>query len=104
MARWNLGSYNRFIGAARRERPDLSVNAARALYREMHSKLDRPVFSSDIQNHPRIFERLATEQQSREAQEDAEEFYEEMPDEEDLIDIDEEWEVGGKADYGKKAK
>lgn len=51
MARWNIGSYNRFIGA----RPEgVSVKEARMLYRSMAERLGRPVFRTDIKNHPRI--------------------------------------------------
>lgn len=51
MARWTIASYNRFIGA----RPDsVSIPEARALYRAMAARLERPVFRTDLKNHPRI--------------------------------------------------
>jgi len=102
-AKWSLKSYNLFIAAARRERPELSVEGARTLYRSMHEKLDRPVFRTDIGKHPRIFSKFAFQAESIQAEKTMEEFFEEMPEEEDLED-GEEWEIGGKADYAKKKK
>lgn len=101
MARWSIGSYNRFISAVRKDRPGTSVKDARAIYTQFRNRLDRPVFQTDIKKHPRIFSQEATRAEFNKADRVSEEFFEEMPDEVEL-DEEEEWEIGGKADYAKK--
>jgi hypothetical protein len=53
MARWSIGSYNRFIGASVRKYGH-SVAVAREQYRQMRGKLNRPVFRTDLKAHPKI--------------------------------------------------
>jgi len=100
-AKWTIKNYNLFIGAARKERPGLSVKAARSLYRSMRENLKSPVFRTDIVKHPVIFRREAEKTEFKIAKEKAEEFFEEMPEEIEPGE-EEEWEIGGKADYAKK--
>lgn len=102
-AKWSIKNYNLFIAAARRERPDLSVSGARAVYRSMRQDLGHPVFRTDIGKHPRYFSRSAESAIRIEAEKTMEEFFEEMPEAEELEE-NEEWEIGGKADYGKKKR
>jgi hypothetical protein len=58
MAKWNLGSYNRFISSAIKSK-GLSKNEAVIFYRSMAEKLGRPVFRTDLKNHPVISSRLS---------------------------------------------
>ena len=58
MARWTIGSYNRFLGASM-SRYDLTRRQAAQHYREMSGNLKRSVTRADIANHPRISKRTA---------------------------------------------
>jgi len=58
MARWTIGSYNRFLGASM-SRYDLTRKQAAQHYREMRGNLKRSVTRADIANHPRISKRTA---------------------------------------------
>jgi len=58
MARWTIGSYNRFLGASM-SRYGLARRQAAQHYREMRGNLKRSVTRADIANHPRISKRTA---------------------------------------------
>lgn len=117
MAKWTIGSYNRFIGSARKARTGLSVSEARSVYKQMREHLGKNLFASDVQRHPVIFKRLAKGEQIRAAEETIHGFTkrqrEKFLDEEmqapgfrepgEDEDSGEEWELGGKADYKKKS-
>jgi hypothetical protein len=116
VAKWTIGSYNRFIGSARKARTGLSVAEARSVYRQMKEHLGKNIFAGDIARHPVIFKRLAKDQQLQEAERTVQSFTrrqrEKILDEEmqapgfwdqDDQDEGEEWELGGKADYKKKS-
>ena len=100
-AHWTIKNYNLFISAAREQRPGLTVSNARTLYTLMRDRLGQPVFRTDVEKHPRIFQQETEKAEFKAAKETAEEFYEEMPEEEEPLE-DDEWEIGGKADYAKK--
>lgn len=116
MAKWTIGSYNRFIGAARRARPGLTLKEARTTYRRFKEALGHPVFQTDIRKHPKIFRgeakiaqlqraeevlREREETGAKEIETDAEDFFEsDMPEPEPREE--DEWEVGGKADYAEE--
>jgi hypothetical protein len=58
MAKWTLGSYNRFLGAAM-TRHGLTRKQAAEMYREARDKSGSPVFRTYLDKHPRISKRLA---------------------------------------------
>jgi hypothetical protein len=58
MSKWTLASYNRFLGASM-SRYGLARKQAAQHYREMRSRLDRPVTRADVRNHPRIAKQTA---------------------------------------------
>jgi len=53
MAKWTIGSYNRFL-AASMTKHKLTRKEAAQCYREMRAKLNHPVFRNDLIRHPRI--------------------------------------------------
>lgn len=53
MARFTIGSYNRFIGSAMRSKR-LSRAESVELYRSIREKTGAPVFQTYLKNHPRI--------------------------------------------------
>jgi len=104
MAKWTIGNYNRFIGAARRARPGLSVKEARTTYRRFAERLGHPAFQTDIKNHPRIFSQESKVAQLQRAEEIIRSgkilrFRHARARREREED---EWEVGGKADYAEE--
>lgn len=58
MARWSMASYNRFLGASMQVN-GFSRREAAQHYREMRKHLDRPVFRTDLDRHPRISQKEA---------------------------------------------
>lgn len=53
MAKWTVGSYNRFIKELRKQDRRLTKNQARRVYHSMKKRLGRNVFASDLNKHPK---------------------------------------------------
>lgn len=53
MARWSQRSYWKVVNGVR-EQFGLTLAEARAAYRHLADRLDRPVFGTDLAKHPRI--------------------------------------------------
>jgi hypothetical protein len=102
MAKWTIGSYNRFLGASMRDF-NLTRKEAAQHYREMKQHLSRSVFRTDLSKHPRIAKRGAEQAKEKvkppaQTVKEWEEILEEALRKRAELEEDE---YGGGADYGE---